>query len=182
MLVESKLPWPLITEGSDVKVSSVWWTPIQWSVGEGEGLSEQDKKNLNRLIKRARSVCGYKFSYWKPGWPVCICSQRTSPLFCFVVLIKTIGRKKNCRKAIRPYVHESACADVVGKRFLFRVPITVLSRARGVPFLPRARQGAVYTLRGSNREDKCRQKSSLKPKIKSWMKSWTQRRMSKFRR
>lgn len=111
----------------------------------GGGLSEQDKKTLNRLIKRVRSFCGYQFSYWKPGWPVCICSQRPSPLFCFVVLIKTIGRKKNCRKDIRPYVNESACADVVWKRFLFRVPITVLSRARGVPFLPRARQGAVYT-------------------------------------
>ncbi|KAI3367290.1 hypothetical protein L3Q82_008333 [Scortum barcoo] len=33
------------------------WSPMQWSAGEG-GCSERDKKRLNRLIKRASSVCG----------------------------------------------------------------------------------------------------------------------------
>lgn len=74
--------------------------------------------------------------------------------------------KKKKTKDIRPDAL-GACANVVRKRVLFRVPITALSRARGVPFLPRAREGAVYTSKGSNREDKCRQKLILKAKIKS---------------
>lgn len=150
MLVESKLPWPLITEGSDVKVFSVWWTPIQWSVGEG-GFSEQDK-TLNRPIKRARSVCGYQFIYWKPGWPVCICSQRPSPLFCFVVLIKTIGRKKKKKTVVKTSAHtyvkahaqmwsgNDFCSEyqlqscLAHEAFLFfRVPDRELCTRRGVP-------------------------------------------------
>ncbi|KAI3362781.1 hypothetical protein L3Q82_001834 [Scortum barcoo] len=33
------------------------WSPMQWSAGEG-GVLSRDKKRLNRLIKRASSVCG----------------------------------------------------------------------------------------------------------------------------
>ncbi len=57
--------------------------------------------------------------------------------------------------------------------YVWLVDIRARARLR-VPFHPRCRGLArVSTLRGSNREEKCQVKSSLKLKIKPWKNLWT---------
>ncbi|KAI3351397.1 hypothetical protein L3Q82_020212, partial [Scortum barcoo] len=57
---EAGIFWCVQATAEDLFMRLWWrlWSPMQWSAGEGAVLSGRDKKRLNRLIKRASSVCG----------------------------------------------------------------------------------------------------------------------------
>lgn len=153
----------------------VWKDGGVWA-GQKNAQSAEKKKIKQTNKQKNWLVCDYQFRYRNPVWPISMGGQQPTILFClFCSVNKAYQKVKKTVANIAAHAYVTAHAQMWSENVF---PGTVLFRARGGPFLPRARQGAVYTSRGSNREDKCRQKSSLKPKIKLW----TQQRISKFRR